>query len=133
MLGDSDVPKGNKHRELEKAQIRKSEEAVQQTITAIQSFTNPFTIADKDRLYCISSGAPCSVEVEHDVLHAESIGKEAKQAFIAERLSGTEKDFFDSIQRRKLLTMEAASKKVVLKSTQGKVCITPVKYIHNAK
>ena len=120
---DLDVPKGGRHRELEKVEIRSSEDAVQQTITAIKSFTNPFTLADKDRLYCISSGAPCSLEVEHDLLQAESIGRKAKDAFIRERLSSAEKDFFDPIPRRKLKTMEAANKKVMLKSTQGKVCI----------
>ena len=43
LADDLDVPKGGRHRELEKAEIRKSEDAVQQTITAIKSFTNPFT------------------------------------------------------------------------------------------
>ena len=44
---DSDGPRAGKHRELERAKIQKSEDAVQRTILVIQNFTNPFTIPDK--------------------------------------------------------------------------------------
>ena len=126
MIDDPECPKDGKHRELEAAQIRKSEEAVQRTLVAIhgQSFTNPFTIVDKDRLYSVTSGAPTSVKVELDVLRAEAVGKELKKAFISDRFQNeADKEFFDSIKRQKLMTMEACNKTVLLTSTQGKVNI----------
>lgn len=95
-------------------------------MTAIKSFTNPFTIADKEHLYCIASGAPVSREVEYDVLRAEVVGKKVKETFVKERLhSESVKNFFDPIPRQKLLTMEACSKNVTLTSTKGKVNIFP--------
>ena len=64
---DSDGPRAGKHRELERAKIQKSEDAVQRTILVIQNFTNPFTIPDKNHI--------CNIlpDVEYDVLHAEKM------------------------------------------------------------
>ncbi len=63
MIDDPEMPKAGKHRELEPAQIKKSEEAVQRVITAIKGFTNPWRIPDKSRLYSLASGAPIDPEV----------------------------------------------------------------------
>ena len=49
------------------------------TMAAITSFMNPLDISDKTRLYCLSSGAATSPEIEKDVLRAEVAGKEAKE------------------------------------------------------
>ena len=57
LVSDPDNPRSNRHRELEKAEIAKSEWAVICVIDAINSFTNPFNIANKDKLYCLASGA----------------------------------------------------------------------------
>lgn len=121
VLQDPDGPKMGKHRELEKAAIKKSEEAVQRVFTAIKNFTNPFTIAEKDRLYSLASGAPVPIDVETDVLRAEAVGKAAKADFIRCLQSGEPGSFFDSLKKKKLKTMEACNKKVTLTSSQGKV------------
>ncbi|KAF3840287.1 hypothetical protein F7725_019004 [Dissostichus mawsoni] len=71
MIDDPEMPKAGKHRELEPAQIKKSELAVQSVISAINGFTNPWRILDKSRLYSLASGAPIDPEVEADVLRAE--------------------------------------------------------------
>ena len=121
MINDSECPRAGKHRELEAAEIKKSEEAVRRTMAAIDNFTNPFTIADKDRLYCLASGAPAPPEVEIDVLRAEAAGKLAKETFVSERFEEKSKEFFDPIHKLKLLTMEASNKTVKLTSSKGKV------------
>uniref|UniRef100_UPI00358E939A uncharacterized protein n=1 Tax=Myxine glutinosa TaxID=7769 RepID=UPI00358E939A len=105
----------------EKAEIRKGEEAVQRTLTTIKNFTNPFTIIDKDKLYCLASGAPVPMDVEMDVLQAEAVGKAAKADFIRRLESGEPESFFNPIKRKKLKTMEASNKKITLTSSQGKV------------
>ena len=61
-------------RETRTAGIRRSEKQVVRTDAAINSFNNPFSIADKAKLYCNSSGAPASVDVENYVLQAETAG-----------------------------------------------------------
>ena len=75
---------------MERAEIEKSKETVQRTISALRNFTNPFSFVVKNRLYSLASGAPVSPEVELDVLRAEAAGKEAKDAFIKDRfISGS--------------------------------------------
>ena len=125
LRNDPDCHKGGKHREIWPAEIKKGEDAVKKTISAIKSFTNPFTISDKDKLYSIASGASVSGEIEKDVLGAEDAGKKARETFISERFKkGTaEVNFFDPVTKLKLLTMEANNKKVKLTTTQGKVII----------
>ena len=122
MIDDPDRPKGGKHRDLEPAQIRKSEAAVQNVITAISHFTNPWRISDKDRLYSLASGAPIPVEIEKDVLGADELGKKLKNEFIEKRLKHDSKMcFFDTINQRKLKTMEDNGKRVALTTSEGKI------------
>lgn len=124
MIDDPDIPKAGKHRELEKADIAKSEQAVQDTISAIKSFTDPFSVPDKEQLYCLASGAPVAKDIEVDVLQAEARGRQAKEKFIRDRfMSGhSEEMFFDPIPKLRLKTMEHANKSVKLTASQGKVC-----------
>lgn len=122
LLDDPDCPTSGKHRELEKANIRKSEEAVQKVLSAINAFTNPFAIPDRERLFSLASGAPAPIEVEVDVMRAEAAGTQAKQSFV-ERLknASTCDTFFEPIKRQKLKTMEVANKSVKLTTSQGKL------------
>lgn len=122
LIDDPDCTKAGKHHELERAEIRKSEEAIQRTISAIRNFTNPFSLVDKEHLYNLASGAPASPKVEFGVLHAEAAGKESKEAFIQDGfVSGSSEElFFEPI--KKLKTMEASNKAVKLTASQGKVC-----------
>ena len=122
LLDDPECPISGSHRELEKAHIQKSEEAVDKVLVAIKSFTNPFTVPDKDRLYSLASGAPAQIEVEIDVLRAEAAGIQAKEAFTELLKNSAVTDtFFESIKRQKLQTLEMTNKKVKLSTSQGKV------------
>ena len=111
LIEDPDKPKSGKHRELSPSRIKHGENAVKWRIAAIKNFMNPFTVPDKDQLYCIVSGSPMKADVERDVLLAESIGVNAKKQFITERFIEGKLGFFDPVKRKKLLTMEARSKK----------------------
>ena len=97
------IIKAGKRRALhvERAEIKKSEEAVQMTLSAVRNFTNPFSLADKYRLICLASGAPAGMGVDFDVLCAEKAGKAAKEAFIQERfvIGSSEHKFFEPIKR----------------------------------
>jgi hypothetical protein len=121
LIDDPDIPRKGRHRELEKAAIKKSENAIQRVQTAIVNFSNPFTIADKERLYCLASGAAVTMDVEKDVLRAEAAGKAAKANFIQRLQNGGQGSFFDPIKKQKLKNMENCNKKVTLTSAQGKV------------
>jgi hypothetical protein len=72
----------------------------------------------KDKLYCISSGASARSEIERDVILA--FGADAKVDFIIERLEKHEK-FFDSIKRLNLKTLSELTKKTTIKSSQNKI------------
>ncbi|XP_049455367.1 uncharacterized protein LOC125902797 isoform X2 [Epinephelus fuscoguttatus] len=124
LIDDTDCPtKARKHRELEAAEIKKSEEAVQRTLSAIRNFIDPFTVSDKDHLYNIASGAPVPLEVEIDMMRADTVGMEAKEAFIKDRFQNgnPEETFFEPIKRQKLKTMEASNKTIKLTTSQGKL------------
>ena len=49
------------------------------TQIVIKVFINPWTIANKENLYCISSGAPCPKNVEEQILNAEAKGTDIKE------------------------------------------------------
>ena len=83
-------------------------------------FTNPFTISDKDNLYCISSGIPVPKDHENDILSAVLRGKQAKETFIQERLEKGE-NFFEPIKRMNLKTMEDMGKNVKVKTANNKI------------
>ena len=123
MIEDPDCPKSGRHRELDSSVIRKSEKAVQDTITAINNFTNPFKIADKEKLYSLASGAPVTSANEKDVLGAEALGKANKEAFKKRFCTGSTTTYYDPITREKLLTMEANNKIVNISTRDGKVNI----------
>lgn len=123
LIQDPDNPRSGRHRELELAEIAKSEQAVGRVINAITNFTNPFTVHNKDRLFCLASGAPVPADVEKDVLESEDIGKAAKKEFVDSLKDADVENFFNPIKRKKLKTMEKCNKKVTLTSSQGKVGI----------
>ena len=70
---------------LQKAEIEKSEMAVQRVLSAIKNFMNLFEAPDKNRLYTLSSGVAVPPDIEKDVLRAEEFGKIDKEKFIQER------------------------------------------------
>ena len=118
MLTDSEF--STWHRDLRPAEIQKSDRLVCETQEAIFGFTNPFTIADKDNLYCISSGAKVPKDHENDILSAELRGTRAKEKFIQERLEKGE-NFFEPIKRMNLKTMEDMGKNVKVKTANNKI------------
>ena len=71
ITNDPDCPRAGRHRELEKAVVNEGEESVQRVIGVVRDFTNPFTIADKNRLHYRTSGAPLPMEIEIDVWCSE--------------------------------------------------------------
>lgn len=96
---DLDCPTAGRHRELEKPESKKSEAVVQRALAVIKNFVNPFSIADKDRLYSLASGTPVSADTEKDVPMAETVGKAAKTDFISRLERGDPTSFFDSRKR----------------------------------
>ncbi|CAL8359722.1 unnamed protein product [Gadus morhua 'NCC'] len=96
LIDDPDNSKAGKHRELERAKVKKSD---------------------------LASGAPASPDVEFDVQRAEAAGKKSKEAFIQDRfVSGSSEElFFEPIKKLKLKIMDASNKTVKLTDSQGKV------------
>ena len=67
LIDDPDCPNVGRHHELEKAEVKNGEEAIQHILTAVRNFTNPFTIVDKDKVYSLASSAAIPMDVEMDV------------------------------------------------------------------
>ena len=51
---------GDKHKDLRPSEIRRSEKWVQNATEAIKGFLNPFDVDDRDKVFCLSSGAPAT-------------------------------------------------------------------------
>ena len=68
IINDPNCPRARRHRELDNSEAKKGEESVQRVLDAVRNFTNPFTVADKNRIYSLASGAPVPMEVNVDVL-----------------------------------------------------------------
>ncbi|KAK3728506.1 hypothetical protein QZH41_002367 [Actinostola sp. cb2023] len=100
----------------------KSEEDVCNVVNAIKHFINPFVVGEPDALYCISSGAPASSDVEHDLLTVDEVGMKAHTAFVNDRLVEQEISFHSSIKRQNLKTFASLVKstKVTGKSKKTK-------------
>ena len=54
LIDDPDCPKAGKHRELERAEIKKSEDAVQCTIAAIHGKVGNILKTQKERKKCLA-------------------------------------------------------------------------------
>ena len=83
LLDDPDVPKECRHRELHQSHIKKSKTTVLKLVSAIQSFANPWSVVNKNRLYSQASGSPVSIDVGNDVLGAEYLGWSLKKELIS--------------------------------------------------
>ena len=71
---------------------------------AINNFINPFTIKDKDTLYCLSSSAPVPSNVENDILMSDEIGKKAHKQFVQDRLIDKTVRFHAPVKKQNLKT-----------------------------
>ena len=100
--------------------MQKSKKHVEKAMSAIQNFLNPFDVPDKGNLHCISSVAPAPAAVEKDMMAAESIGKQAKEKFIKEKLY-TKKRFFDPVKKLILKTFQSGAKRVKAKTAENKI------------
>ena len=90
-----------------------------QKLQAIESFNYPFVIPDKDKVYCISSGALASVVIEVDILRADSVGRDSKDNFITNRLEA-KVNFLETIKRLNLKTMSAMHTSVKVTTLKNK-------------
>ena len=91
-------------------------------VQTIESFNNPFVIPDKDKVYCISSGALASVVIEVDILRADSVGRDSKENFITNRLEA-KVNVFEPIKRLNLKTMSAMHTSVKVTTSKNKTIV----------
>ena len=97
-----DSQEATSHKEVRGSQIVKSEQDTCSVLQAISNFTNPFTIEDKDALYCLSFGAPVPQDVESDILMADDIGKKAHREFVQKRLVEKKTTFHSPVKKQNL-------------------------------
>ena len=68
MINDPECPATGKYRDLGAVQVRKGERAVQNVMTAISHFTNPWRIPNKENFFSPVSGATVPADIEVDIL-----------------------------------------------------------------
>ena len=119
-IANMDSQESTLHKEVRRSQILKSEQDTCSVIQAIRNFTNPFTIEDKDALYCLSSGAPLISHVENDILMADEIGKKAHQEFVHKRLVEKKTSFHSPVKKNNLKTFATHAKSSVVRGKSRK-------------
>jgi len=126
-MADMHTYSSDEHRDVSKAEIKRSQHYVNITMETFSNFQDPLDSSiDRSRLYNISSGAAVSADIESDLLAAEKQGARARSNFVERRLKKKEVDFFEPIKKINLKTMASAKKKVKLTSSQSKL----VEYKH---
>ena len=86
-----DITESCSHKDVRHCKLSQSVEATGNVVKAITNFISPFDVYDNDNLYCLSSGAPTTKDIEEDLLSVSKVGKEAKFTFIKERLVDSHK------------------------------------------
>ncbi|MES9950704.1 MAG: hypothetical protein ABW118_17235 [Candidatus Thiodiazotropha sp.] len=109
------------HKEFQPAQIKSSETATSRMKDAIVNFTDPFTVDNKDELFCIASGKPAPEDVRKDLLESQERGQLAMNDFIQSRLVDKSVPFHDPLKRLKLKTFASVGVVKKVKSTQNKM------------
>ena len=82
-LAEMDTTESCSHKDVRHCKISQSV-TTGKVVKAITNFINPFDVYDNDNLYCLSSGAPTTKDIEEDLLSISKVGKEAKFTFIKE-------------------------------------------------
>ena len=106
-MADMVVSENDFHNANEKSQEVQSENDVRKLIGAVQTFTDPFLVEEKDVLYCLSSGVPASVEIENELLTCQAFGISAFKTFLKERLIDKTVSFYAPLKR---LSMKKSKK-----------------------
>ena len=89
-----------KHTDLGPNRIRTDERNVQAVVEVLElSFTNPF---DDGGFVGLSTGIQATKEIEEDLLSAFSKGEKAKENFVLERMSETQKNLMTCLQHKQL-------------------------------
>ena len=101
-----------------------SETDVKKVTNAFESFINPFDIERKNEFFCLSFGIPLPQVVAHDLLHADSIGKEAYDKFVKskkETCRAKRKSFHSPIKIMKRKTFASVNVSMNVKSSTNKM------------
>ena len=113
-----DSQEATSHKEVRGSQIVKSEQDTCSVLQAISNFTDPFTIEDKDALYCLPSGAPVPQDVESDILMPDDIGKKAHREFVQDRLVEKKTSFHSPVKKQNLKTFATQAKSSMVRGKE---------------
>lgn len=119
-LADMSSTENDTHKEIRKSQITKSESDVQSLLAAFDGFVNPFQVDVKDKLFCLSSGAPATSKIESDLLNADAIGQKAFNEFVTDRLVNKSVSFHQPIPRKTLSTFSSMKERRNVTSAANK-------------
>ena len=108
----------NRHKDIRQANKTVSEIDVKCVLLSFENFVNPFSVDNKDALYCISSGYPIAKDSKQIVMQANTIGQQAK--FVKGRLVEKTVSFYTPLPKQKLKTFDEKRDRK-LTTTQKKI------------
>ena len=121
-ITDIESKSGEIQKEFCPSTIKKSEIAVQKTISAFKAFINPFEM-NTNELVNLSSGQKIPDDITNDVLTAEQKGKSTYDKFVEDRLRNKTTDFNDRLEKMKIKTIASNTKAKIFKTKNKEIKI----------
>ena len=101
--------------------ISREEKNIEQVITTIQNFTNPF-VEQSNGLFHVVTKVVMPSKVKKDLLEQSEIGQKLFDTFAKDRIKSGNIDLWSPMKKRKLQTWKTMGKKIKV-SSAGLACV----------
>ena len=101
--------------------ISREEKNIEQVITTIQNFTNPF-VEQSNGLFHVVTKVVMPSKVKKDLLEQSEIGQKLFETFAKDRIKSGNIDLWSPMKKRKLQTWKTMGKKIKV-SSAGLACV----------
>ena len=113
MAGSSSTTSVPHHHALTSAVLAREEKSIEQLLTTMESFTNPFN-QDSGDLFNLVTKVVMPENVKKDLCEQSTIGQKLFQSFVKERIQERKTNLWAPMKKQKLLTWKTEGKKVKL-------------------
>ena len=113
MAGSSSTTSVSHYHALTSAELAREEKSIEQLLTTMESFSNPFN-QDSGDLFNLVTKVVMPENVKKDLCEQSTIGQKLFQSFVKERIQERKTNFWAPMKKQKLLTWKTEGKKVKL-------------------
>lgn len=115
MAGTTLAKEGTHHHTLSASVISHEEKNIEQLVTTMENFTNPF-IEQSNHLFNVVTKVVMPSKVTKDLLEQNGIGQQLFQSFVKDRIKPGKINFWSPVKKRKFQTWKTMGKKITVSS-----------------